>query len=214
MEREQWNECYQGPELLWTADPNQTLVREVERLRGLPGGTAGAAGAAGTAADVGCGEGRNSVWLAEHGWRVTGVDFSDVALEKARRLAEHRSVVTVNWVLADLRSYCAPATTYDLVVVLYLHLPESDRRAVHATWARSLRPGGTMIVLGHDLTNVSGGYGGPQDPSILFTPDDVVADLSGLTGLVVERAERVDRPVVTDAGERTAIDALVRAVRA
>lgn len=199
MEREDWNRRYAGTELLWTAAPNQTLVSEVEHL------------ASGRALDVGCGEGRNAVWLAEKGWQVTGVDFSDVALDKARHLAEARGV-SVEWVLADLRSYRPEHHAYDLVVVLYLHLPAGGRRDIHAACARSLRRGGVLVVLGHDVTNLSDGYGGPQDASILFTPDDVVADLSGVTGVTVERAERAQRRVSTEAGERIAVDALVRAV--
>lgn len=94
--------------------------------------------------------------------------------------------------------------------MLYLHLPASQRRAVHAAAARSLRPDGVLLVVGHDVLNLSDGYGGPHDASILFTPDDVVGDLAGLS---IERAERVQRVLSTDDGERRAIDALVRAVR-
>lgn len=199
MEREEWNRRYEGAELLWTATPNQMLVGEVEHLP------------AGRALDVACGEGRNAVWLAEKGWSVTGVDFSDVALGKARRLAQARGV-SVDWVLADLRSYHPRPGAYDLVVVLYLHLPADERRTVHLACTSSLRPGGVLIVLGHDVSNLTDGYGGPQDVSILFTPDDVVADLAG-TGVTIERAERVQRRVSTETGERIAIDALVRAAR-
>ncbi len=197
MKSEDWDRRYEDTELVWTATPNRFLVAEVE---GLPPGAA---------LDVGCGEGRNAVWLAERGWRVTGVDFSAEGLAKARRLAEARGV-DVEWVLADLRSYRPAEAAYDLVVVLYLHLPAHERRAVHAAVARAVRPGGVLLVVGHDVTNLTEGYGGPPDPSILFTPDDLVADLAGLS---IERAERVERVVPTDDGERRAIDALVRAVR-
>ena len=134
MEREEWNRRYSAADLLWTAAPSRILVGEVEQLR------------PGRALDVGCGEGRNAVWLAEKGWRVTGVDFSEVAIDKARRLAEARGV-NVEWVLADLRSYQGEQDAYDLVVVLYLHLPDQERRSVHAACATALRPGGTLVVL-------------------------------------------------------------------
>ncbi len=197
MESEDWDRRYQRDDLVWTATPNRFLVAEVA---GVPPGAA---------LDVGSGEGRNAVWLAEQGWRVTAVDFSREGLAKARRLAEARGV-QVEWVLADLRSYQPPEGAYDLVVVLYLHLPAGDRRAVHASLVRTLRPGGVFLVVGHDLTNLTDGYGGPPDASVLFSPDDVVEDLAGLS---IERAERVERPVPTGDGERRAIDALVRAVR-
>ncbi len=197
MEYQDWDRRYEGSDLLWTAAPNQFLVTEVDGLH------------PGTALDVGCGEGRNAVWLAAQGWRVTGVDFSRVGLEKARRLAEARGV-DVELVAADLRSYQPTEGAYDLVVVLYLQLPAGDRRAVHAAAARALRRGGVLLVVGHDVTNLAGGYGGPQDASILFTPEEAAADFGELS---IERAERVERMVSTDDGQRLAIDALVRAVR-
>lgn len=118
--------------------------------------------------------------------------------------------MTVVWELADLRTYIPTADAYDLVVVLYLHVPADERRSVHAAAAVALRAGGTTLVLGHDESNLTEGYGDPQDPSILFTPEDVVEDLAGLS---VAKAQRVVRRVSTEAGERSAIDLLVRAVR-
>lgn len=197
MEAEDWNRRYDAAELIWTAEPNRSLVSEVD---GMPPGQA---------LDLGCGEGRNAVWLSRQGWTVTAVDFSGVALDKARRLAE-REGVSVRWVLADLRTYQADEGAFDLAVVLYLHLPAPERRRVHQAAAASLRPGGTLLVVGHDVTNLEDGYGGPQDASILFTADDVAADVPALR---VVKAERRVRRVPTDAGERTAIDALLRAVR-
>ena len=107
---EAWNRRYAGTELLWSATPNRFLVAEVE---GLPPGRA---------LDLACGEGRNAIWLAERGFEVTGVDFSDVALERARRIAAGRGV-EVEWTHADVTEYEPPLRAFDLVVVLYLHLP-------------------------------------------------------------------------------------------
>jgi len=197
MDRRDWDERYAGEELLWRADPNRFLVSETAALP------------PGRALDLACGEGRNAVWLATVGWTVTGVDFSAVALDKARRLAADRGV-TVEWVNADLLHWDPDGAGWDLVVVLYLHLPREQRRAVHARAASALAPGGTVLVVGHDLANLSAGHGGPQDPAVLFTPADVADDLAALD---VVRAESVQRPVSTDAGEVMAIDALVRAVR-
>jgi hypothetical protein len=81
---------------------------------------------------------------------------------------------------------------------------------VLAQAARAVGPGGVVLVVGHDLRNLTEGWGGPSSADVLFTPDDVVADLPGL---VVERAERVTRPVEDDDGGHEAIDALVRARR-
>jgi SAM-dependent methyltransferase len=197
MEREDWDRRYRGTELVWTAQPNRFVVKE---LRGLPPGRA---------LDLGSGEGRNAVWLAEEGWRVTAVDFSPVALDKARRLAQARGV-TVDWVLEDLRDYQSAPGAYDLVLVAYLHLPPVERAAVLAGAAAALAAHGTLLVIGHDLANLTQGVGGPQDPTVLYTPEVIVAELDGLT---VHRAGRVRRPVDTAPVPGEAVDTLVRATR-
>ena len=197
MNREHWDERYATEELIWKADPNRFLVEELDAL------------APGTALDVACGEGRNAVWLASKGWRVTGVDFSHAGLAKAQRLATDRGV-EVTWVEADVVEWQAPTASFDLVVVMYLHLHAEQRRQALAHAAAALAPGGVLLVVGHDTSNLLKGTGGPQDPAVLFGPEEIVEDLSDLQ---IERAEQVKRTVVTDAGEATAIDALVRAVR-
>ena len=200
MDREAWNQRYADAELVWSAEANRFLVQEVADLP------------PGRALDLGAGEGRNAIWLAERGWRVTAVDFSGIGLQKARRLAEARRV-EVNWVEADLRSYQPAQRAFDLVVLVYIHLRGEERRAVVRRAADAVAAGGTLLVLGHDRSNIEEGYGGPQDPTILFSPDDITGDLAGIEELRVVRADRVMRPVMTDDGERNAIDALVRAER-
>ena len=200
MDRDAWNARYADAELVWSAEPNRFLVQEVAGL--TPG----------RALDLGAGEGRNAIWLAERGWRVTAVDFSGVGLQKARGLAEARGV-EVNWVEADLRSYSPARDAFDLVALIYIHLPDEERRAVVRRAADAVAAGGTLLVIGHDRSNLREGYGGPQDPTILFSPDDIIDDLAGIGGLRVVRADLVVRPVMTDDGERSATDALVRAER-
>ncbi len=197
MDADAWDRRYATVELIWTAEPNRFLVEQVGDL------------APGRALDLGAGEGRNAVWLATQGWQVTAIDFSQTGLDKARQLAERANV--------DVELRCADATepiggVYDLVVILYLHLPPERRRAAHRNAAAAVAPGGTLLVVGHDTTNLTDGYGGPQDPAVLFSPEDVVADLQD-SGLQIERAERVQRTIVTDSGPRMAIDALIRATR-
>ena len=197
MDSEAWNRRYEGTELIWTAQPNRFLVDEARDLR------------PGRALDLGCGEGRNAVWLAERGWEVTAVDFSEVGMAKGAALADSRGVL-VRWVLADLRQHDPEPAAFDLVVLLYLHLPPAERRAVHARACQAVAPGGVLLLVGHDSSNLTEGYGGPQDASILFTPEELAPELPGLD---IQRAERVRRPVSSPDGERDAIDALVRARR-
>jgi SAM-dependent methyltransferase len=197
MERGDWDRKWRDERPEPHADASGFLAAEVE---GMPPGRA---------LDLACGTGRNAVWLAEFGWRVTGVDFSEVALGKARRLARHRAV-EVEWVLADVREWSPPAEAFDLVLVLYLQLPVEERRVVLARAAAALAPGGMLLVVGHDLSNLTEGWGGPRSPAVLFTPEDVATELPGL---MVDRAERVTRSVEDEQGGHVAIDALVKVVR-
>ena len=195
MASDDWNRRYEGTELVWTVRPNRFLVAETEGM--TPG----------RALDLACGEGRHAVWLAELGWSVRAVDFSEVGIDKGRRLAEAHEV-EVDWTIADLNEYEPAPASAELVLIFYLQLPPDERRRVVCKAARAVAPGGTFLLVGHDLRNLEHGHGGPSSPRVLYTPEDVVADLDG-SGLEIERAEPVERPV----DEHTAIDALVRARR-
>jgi SAM-dependent methyltransferase len=193
MQREDWDRRYAAVENLWALKPNRFLVAETEELE------------PGQALDLACGEGQNAIWLASLGWNVRGVDFSEVAIAKARARAEHEGV-DVDFVVADLLSYVPEGADFDLVVLLYLHVPRDDRRTVLSRAAAALRTEGTLVLVGHDLTNVTDGVGGPSDPELLFTPDEIAAELPTLE---IVKATRVLRDVTGE--ERDAIDALVRA---
>jgi SAM-dependent methyltransferase len=195
VEREDWNRKHGEGGPLFGPDPNRFLVAEVDGL------------APGRALDLACGAGRNAVWLAERGWQVTGVDFSDAGLENARRLAAERGVA-VEWLQADLREWTPPPGAFDLVVIMYLQIPVEERRLVNGRAAAAVAPGGTVLVVGHDCENLTSGTGGPQDARVLLDAQEVAGELAGLE---IEKAERVLRPVE---GEPDAIDTLVRAHRA
>jgi SAM-dependent methyltransferase len=213
MDSEAWDRRYSDPKFVWTSDPNRFLVSEISQLS-APGAELGngqARGEPGRALDVACGEGRNAVWLAERGWRVTGVDFSSVGLEKARGLARSRRVA-VEWVAADLMQYEPEPGAFELVIVFYLQVAAAARQAILRSVAVAVAQGGAFLLVAHDASNIEHGYGGPQDPAVLYTAQDVVDDLAQ-SGLDVQRAVTVKRPVQTADGERVALDALVRARR-
>jgi SAM-dependent methyltransferase len=196
MDRAAWDDRYREKELLWTAEPNRLLVEITKDW------------AAGTAYDLAGGEGRNAVWLAEHGWKVTVVDWSGVAIEKGRALAEARRT-DVEFVEADLLEW-APDRAVDLVTVLYLHLPLAERQRVWEKSTAALAPGGRLVMIGHDASNLEEGHGGPQDPEVLYTPAEVVEVIGDRVR--IERADVVDRSVETDDGVVTARDGVVVAV--
>ena len=196
MKREDWNRRYAGVDSLWSAKPNRFLVAEVEGLE------------PGRALDLACGAGQNAVWLAGLRWEVTAVDYADVAVAKGIERAA-RAGVAVDFQVRDLLDYVPEPRAFDLVLILYLHMSSEGRRLVLERAADAVAPGGTLVLVGHDLLNLTEGVGGPSDPDLLFTPDGVVAELPGLE---IAKAERLLRDV--DGHDRPAIDALVRARRA
>ena len=198
MDAAAWDERYRDRELVWSADPNVFVEREVADL------------APGRAVDLAAGEGRNAIWLARRGWEVEAVEFSPVAIDKGRELAR-RAGVEVTWTLADLTTSPALAPA-DLVLQVYLHLPrpQADEVLHHASGL--VRSGGTLLVVAHARRNLTDGYGGPPDPELLPEPGEVAAVLAA-AGLTVEHADEVTRAVETDEGPREAIDVLVRARR-
>jgi SAM-dependent methyltransferase len=191
VDRYEWNRRYAAAPRLWEVDPGPFLGAEVGAM------------APGRALDLGAGEGRTTLWLAERGWQVTAVDFSDVALDRGREWADAAGIAAaVEWVLSDLVDYVPAPGAFDLVLLLFVHLAPHERRRLLRLAAQALAPGGSLLVVGYDTTHPADGEGGPRDPSIRFSPDDIVAELDGLT---VERAERLQ--------VGTAVDAIVRAVR-
>ncbi|MBB3082811.1 class I SAM-dependent methyltransferase [Geodermatophilus sabuli] len=186
MRAQDWDQRY-GEQRQWSAEPN-ALVADL--LGSLPPGTA---------VDLAAGEGRHALWLAARGWRVTAVDFSTTGLDRGR---QQPGADRVTWVAADVLTWHAPPDSLDLVLVAYLHLPEDDTTALLARAVGWLRPGGRLLVLGHDVDNVGHGVGGPQDPAILHS----VARLGPVAALLdVDRLAQVRR--ATPAG--TALDTLL-----
>ena len=206
MDAADWDRRYAETDLVWSAAPNRFVEAE---LANLPPGRA---------VDLAAGEGRNALWLAARGWHVTAVDFSAAGLQKGQALQRrHGGGLRVDWVHADVLRYDPADGAFDLALLAYLQLPGDERRTAVRRAFGMLRDGGTLFVVAHDSTNLTEGTGGPQDPEVLYTAEDVLADLDGERFDVV-RAERVSREVgpPDDAPAepvRTAYDALVRLVR-
>jgi len=161
-----WNERYRSADALWSGNPNRYLVSEASGLR------------AGTALDVGCGEGADALWLARRGWRVTGVDLSTVALERA---AEHAAqagagiAARIDWVHADVIGWDPGAARYDLVSSQYIHLPPEAREALFRSLAGAVAPGGSLLIVGHHPSDLQTTMPRPPMPELFFTGEDIVA---------------------------------------
>ena len=175
-----WDERYGDDEFAYGTAPNDFLVETVDYLP--PGGRIL------LPAD---GEGRNSVWLAEQGFRPVAVDFSAAGLEKARALAADRGV-TIETVQADLTDWEWPEEEYDGVVAIFCHLPPEHRRRLHRAMLAALRPGGRLLLEAYHPDQLNYRTGGPPVAELLYSREAIEEDFTDATILAI--AEKV-RPV-------------------
>ena len=202
-----WDRRYGGADLVWSAEPNVWVRERCEGL--LPG----------WALDIAAGEGRNALWLVEQGWDAVATDFSAVGVARMgeiadRRLGDRRGAFTA--VVADATgpqprppsdlSVDSGTGGFELVLLVYLHLPPEQWRAALAAAVDAAGPGGAVLVVAHALRNLTEGVGGPQDPGILLDPEAVVDSAAGLP-VDVELAELRER--VVPGADRPALDSVV-----
>ena len=135
----EWDARYRERDgAMWSARPNGRLVAEVAAL--TPG----------RALDVGCGEGADAIWLAQRGWTVTAIDISEVAICRARE-ASHPAGASVEWICGDALQTPLPARSFDLVSMQYPALPKAAGEAAVRSLLATVRPGGLLLAVYHDL---------------------------------------------------------------
>ncbi len=160
--QEFWDEFYRGRTIVWSGRVNPVLAEESAGL------------APGSALDLGCGEGADAIWLAQHGWHVTAIDVSAVALERAAAHARAAGVTgRITWVRADLSRW-TPHEHYDLVSAQYLHSPEPAGYGMLRAAAGAVAINGTLLAVGHNPDDVPPGSG----PTGLWTPDELAENLA------------------------------------
>jgi SAM-dependent methyltransferase len=178
MDETYWDEKYRAQDRLWSGNPNGVLLVEAAGL------------APGQALDLGCGEGADALWLASRGWLVTAVDISRVALARA---AAAGGDAKVSWTHGDLLTAPPPAGAFDLVSALYFPLPRSAPAALRSLLA-SVAPGGTLLVVGHDLGDAHHHQHDEAefDPADYYRSDEIADRLGdGWTVEVNETRQRV-----------------------
>ena len=140
----------------------------------------------GRALDLGCGSGGNAIWLAQSGWQVTAVDFSDVAIEKGKAQAADKQV-GVEFVVSDVTTYRLDGL-YDLIISFYIHLWPDQRAQMLSKVVQALTPGGKFLFVSHDQSSPPSEWR-QDDLDSLTSPDEVAAELIGLK---IERADVVE----------------------
>ncbi|OBJ01065.1 bifunctional 2-polyprenyl-6-hydroxyphenol methylase/3-demethylubiquinol 3-O-methyltransferase UbiG [Mycobacterium sp. 1465703.0] len=133
-----WEERYRSVERAWSGRVNPRLV---EVAAGLP---------TGRALDLGCGEGADALWLAEHGWEVVAVDVSATALQRATEAASARNLLAhIDFQRHDLNESFPPGM-FDLISAQYFHSPARlDRETVLRRAASRVNHGGVLLIVDH-----------------------------------------------------------------
>lgn len=202
--QEFWDDRYRTTEQLFSGQPNSQLVEQTAGL--LPG----------RALEAGAGEGADAIWLARQGWAVTAVDVSAVALERAAGVAAsvgEEVAARISWQREDLRTWAPEPESFDLVTALFMYLPPEDLANLHRRLARAVRPGGTLLVVGHhrDDWHANVGRHGPAD--MLWTAEELAASLDPAQWEIVVAAA-VARPATDLDGHPAHVqDTVLRAQR-
>jgi len=199
-----WEERYGARENVWSGRPNPQLVAEAADL------------APGTAVDVGSGEGADAIWLAERGWRVVGLDFATAALRRAAAHAAERGpevAARIDWVHHDVTTWQPGEHRFDLVSAQFMHLLPADRVPLFARLAEAVAPGGDLLIVGHDVSDVAAGVSRPPFPEMFFTAEEVAATLDPARWEVLVAGSRPRTAPDPDGNEVTVHDAVLRARR-
>jgi thioredoxin reductase/SAM-dependent methyltransferase len=200
--REFWNARYASAEAIWSGKPNAQLVASLSGV------------APGTALELAAGEGADAIWLAQRGWRVTAIDISSVALERAATIAAAGPDVgdRITWQQGDALTWTPPSAAFDLVSMHFFQLPKAQRDQVYPRLAAAVRPGGRLLIVGHHPSDLATTMSRPKLPEWLFTPEEV-AKLLDPTEWEVTLSAPAREAVDPHGRPMTIHDAVVFAVR-
>lgn len=173
-----WDERYQTEEYVFGTEPNEFIAR-IEPY--LP--------SAGKALDLATGEGRNGIFLAQHGLDVEGVDMSAKGLEKAQSLADEKGV-RFHTRLADITAMEWPSEYYEIVTSVFCHFAEPTRTQTMQKIVSTLKPGGLFAGVFYHPDQIGYGTGGPSDLAMLGTLTEMQQALSGLEWVIAEHEVR------------------------
>lgn len=171
-----WNEVYSGDDYYYGTSPNDFLAEHIGKLSGR-------------VLSLAEGEGRNAVFMAEQGLDVWAVDGSETGLAKARTLAASRNV-NFDTEVADLNDFVPPAGSIQGAVSIFAHLPGAARRQLHQRVEQALQPGGIFLLEGYSQAQLPRSTGGPKNPDMLFSLDELLKDFSNSDMLLGQEIER------------------------
>ena len=196
-----WSARYRaaGDDYLFGVAPNKFLASQSERFcDGMD------------VLSVADGEGRNAVWLAEQGCRVTATEISDVAREKAARLARARHVA-VDFVKADILSWTWPEARYDAVVGIFIQFATAAERPRQLAGMKgAVKPGGLLLLQGYTPKQLDFRTGGPSAVENLYTAPMLRECFADWEILLLREHEDVIEEGTAHVGRSALIDLVAR----
>lgn len=175
-----WDQRYDTAEYVYGTDPNDFLANVIAEMP------------KGRTLCLAEGEGRNAVFLAEHGHQVVAVDASRVGLQKASQLAKERGV-QITTVIADLAEFEIEPDSWNAIVSIFAHVPPAIRRPLHKRVVEGLKSGGMLVLEAYRPEQIKLGTGGPPVPALTMTLNALRDELDGL---IFRHASELERDVV------------------
>jgi 2-polyprenyl-3-methyl-5-hydroxy-6-metoxy-1,4-benzoquinol methylase len=142
------------------------------------------------------GEGRNGVYLATLGHKVTALDQSRVGLEKAKKLAKQKQV-SIETIKADLAEYDLGVESWDCIVSIFFHIPSAVRAHIYPRIITALKPGSILILESYTPEQLNHGTGGPPIAELMLTKDELAQYFSEMN---LEHLQELEREVIEGTG--------------
>ncbi|HCT69991.1 MAG TPA: SAM-dependent methyltransferase [Bacteroidales bacterium] len=173
--KEHWDERYASEEYIYGTEPNRWFAGHLRMLK------------AGRLLLPAEGEGRNAVYAAAAGWEVHAFDQSAEGQRKALKLAAKKGV-TLRYTIDSLEEMAGIDGWFDTIALIFVHIHEEQRAAVHRRLASMLHPGGVLILEAFSRKQLGNASGGPRTEAMLYTSAMLEADFSELELIFSEEA--------------------------
>jgi len=183
MMNEFWNARYANSRYAYGEKPNAYFANEINKIEG------------GKALFPAEGEGRNAIYAAFRGFDVVAFDPSSLGRDKALRLAKKNNV-SIRYLLSSYEDVDFEKESFDVLVLIFAHMPPHLRKQYHQKLIRFVKPGGRIILQGFSKEQINRNTGGPKDVDMLFSKEELMGDFASLSFLQIEQEK-----IVLDEGE-------------
>ncbi|WP_264530719.1 class I SAM-dependent methyltransferase [Flavobacterium sp. N502540] len=178
---ERWNDRYSAEEFAYGTAPNNYLKESLEKQD------------LGTILFPAEGEGRNAVYAAKLGWKVSAFDISSEGKNKALKLAESENVI-LDYQVGELETLEYQPEQFDAIALIYAHFPAAIKSSIHKTLDQYLRKGGCIIFEAFskkhlDYLAINDKVGGPKDIASLFSIEEIQSDFPNYEIITLEEKE-------------------------